>query len=236
MKLASVRGFFATALFLSCSLSATHAATLTILATAAENVADINFDSNGPVIPDGLGDETALPNFPFIGAGINLSGASGHNGAARFQLEFSLAGVMSPITSAFLVLDSEPSANNTLETTFFHVTTDEEGVVTSDDFQSAAVTTGIVQSVIFPAATYQYDMTSFVQQDLLAGNAYSSYQGRVNEAAGDTFLRGMEFYSAAPANGDLRPRLIIETSEIPEPSTALLLLAGLTLFAVKRHA
>lgn len=235
MKFTKVTSYFVFAL---CLLNpAIHAATITIAASAAKNVSDYEFDPvTNTVLYDGLGDEVATDPYPRLGAGIFLSGASGQNGTARFQMEFSLASVSLPIVSAFLVLNSDPSSNNTLDTTFFHVITDEDGVITADDFQSSAVSTGIVQSAVLAPAQYSYDVTTFVRNDLLAGFLFTSYQGRVDENAGIDFLRGLEYASNAAAS-DLRPQLIIETAEIPEPATSWLLCLGAGLaLAARRFA
>ncbi len=149
-------------------------------------------------------------------------------------MEFSLAGVSGSILSAFLVLNSDPSPNNTLETTFFHVTEDEDGVITANDFQSAAASTGIVQTAVLVPAEYSYDVTSFVTQDRIAGFSYSSYQGRVDEAADVVFRRGLEYLSNAPTSGMMSPRLVIETAPVPEPSSVLLFAGGITLLLAGR--
>jgi hypothetical protein len=226
VKLTKVTSYSALVVCLFSLNPAIHAATITIAASGAKNVSDYEFDPvTGTILYDGLGDEVATDPYPRLGAGIFLAGASGQNGTARFQMEFSLAGVSLPIVSAFLVLNSDPSPNNTLDTTFFHVTTDEDGVITADDFQSAAASTGIVQSAVLAPAEYSYDVTTFVRNDLMAGFLFTSYQGRVDEGAGIAFLRGLEYASNAVA-ADLRPRLLIETAEIPEPGTSLLLCLG----------
>lgn len=235
MKLTKVTLYIALTACLFSLSPAIYAATITVAASGAKNVSDYEFDPvTGTILYDGLGDEVATDPYPWLGAGIFLAGASGQNGTARFQMEFSLAGVSLPIVSAFLVLNSDPSPNNTLDTTFFHVTTDEDGVITADDFQSAAVSTGIVQSAVQAPAEYSYDVTTFVRNDLMAGFLFTSYQGRVDENAGIAFLRGLEYASNAAA-ADLRPRLVIETAEIPEPGTSLLLCLGAGLaFAGRR--
>jgi hypothetical protein len=226
------------------SVPSLWSATVTIFATDARNVSDYEqvFDNGGVVIvTDGLGDERSLPAYPWLGAGINMSGASGQNGTARFQAEFNLAAIMGqPVTSAFLVLNSDQAPNQTLDTVFYHVTTDEEGNVTVDDFQSAAAATGIVQPPVGADATHMYDVTAYVQQDLLAGFGFSSYQGRVDEAADVVFRRGVEYFSLAldPAVNDnpaMRPRLVVTYSEIPEPGTALLVCCGAAIVAGVRR-
>jgi hypothetical protein len=222
---------------LSCLVPLAQAATVTIIATAAKNVSDYAEISNGSggfnIVKDGLGDQVATNAYPWLSAGINLSGASGQNGTARFQMEFSLAGLTSPIMTAFLVLNSDPSPNNTLPTTFYHVTNDEDGVINASDFQSPAVSTGIVQNPVALPATHSYDVTSFVQQDLTNGFNYSSFQGRVSDENADTAFRlALEYFSMAldvSANNDpaLRPRLVVTTAEIPEPATFVIMGSGL---------
>ncbi len=215
---------------------------VTIFASDARNVSDFEqvFNPDGSVstILDGDGDQRSLPTYPWLGAGIFLSGASGQNGTARFQMEFSLAGITAPIASAFLVLNSDFESNQTLNTELFHVTTDEEGDVSVNDFQSAAVATGIVQPPVLANQTHMYDVTSFVQLDLLAGFSYTSFQGRVDEEADTVFRRGVEFFSLAldPAINDdpaLRPRLVVTV--VPEPATILMFSAGIALLLVARH-
>jgi hypothetical protein len=194
-------------------------------------VSDIQevFTDGGVVkVTDGLGDERATDPYPLLGAGIFLSGASGQNGTARFQAEFSLASLVGQtVSSAFLVLNSEFAANQTLDTFFFHVTSDEEGNVTTNDFQSPVEPTGLVQPPVLANGTHMYDVTSFLKADLLAGFAFTSYQGRVNELADTKFRRGVEFFSMAlePTVNDnpaLRPRLVVEFAAVPEPSSVLL--------------
>jgi hypothetical protein len=222
-----------------------HAATITIIASDARNVSDYEqvFDDDiVTIITDGDGDQRSLPAYPWLGAGIFLTGASGQNGTARFQAEFSLAAIGGlPISSAFLVLNTDFDTNQTLNTSFYHVTTDEEGDVTVDDFQSDVAATGIVQPPVAADATHMYDVTAFVQQDVLAGLAFTSYQGRVNEAADTVFRRGVEYFSLAldPAVNDnpaLRPRLVVTYSQVPEPSAMLLVASGaLALVAGRRR-
>jgi len=218
------------------------ASAITIFATDARNVSDyelvFNPDGSVTIITDGDGDQRSLPTYPWLGAGIFLSGASGQNGTARFQMEFSLAGITTPIASAFLVLNSDFAANQTLDTEFFRVTTDEEGDVSVNDFQSAAVATGIVQAPVLADQTHMYDVTSFVQSDLLAGFSYTSFQGRVDESADTVFRRGVEFFSLAldPAGNEdpaLRPRLVVEF--VPEPATIGMFGAGLAVLVGLRH-
>jgi hypothetical protein len=225
------------------SLSAVpHVSATTIFASDARNVSDFeqvfNPDGTVSIITDGDGDQRSLPNYPWLGAGIFLSGASGQNGTARFQMEFSLAGITAPIASAFLVLNSDFETNQTLDTEFFHVTTDEEGDVSVNDFQSAAVATGIVQPPVLANQTHMYDVTSFVQLDVMAGFSYTSFQGRVDEDADTVFRRGVEFFSLAldPAINDdpaLRPRLVVNF--VPEPKTMWMFGAGLAALLALRH-
>lgn len=239
--------FILTTAMLACALPQMFAATVTVIATAARNVSDYSEVSDGEggfiIVKDGLGDQVATSPYPWLSAGINMSGASGQNGTARFQLEFSLAGITSPITSAFLVLNSDPEPNQTLPTSFFHVTGDEDGVITASDFQSPAVVTGIVQNPVAAPATHSYDVTAFVMQDLTNGFDYSSFQGRVSDEAADTvFRQGIEYFSLAldvAANNDpaLRPRLVIEYADtvVPEPATIVFLASGLFGLAVLRR-
>lgn len=220
------------ALLAACTLSLTPAATISIVATDARNVSDYHEEpDNGGfvIITDGDGDQVATDPYPLLGAGIHLSGASGQNGTARFQMEFSLGSLSGfVVTNAMLILHSEFAPNQTLDTFFYHVTTDEEGNITANDFQSAAVDTGIVQSPVMANAVHSYDVTTFVQQDLLAGFAFTSFQGRVDETASMSFARGVEFYSLAAMNDPaLYPRLEVTYQPIPEPATTLLVCSGL---------
>lgn len=219
-----------------------EASAITIFASDARNVSDfeevLNPDGTVSVITDGDGDQRSLPVYPWLGAGIFLSGASGQNGTARFQMEFSLASITEPIFSAFLVLNSDFETNQTLNTEFFHVTTNEEGDVSVNDFQSAAIATGIIQAPVAANQTHMYDVTSFVQSDVLAGFSYTSFQGRVDETADTVFRRGVEFFSLAldPAINDdpaLRPRLVVTV--VPEPTTIWMLGAGLAVLLTARH-
>ena len=221
---------------LICLLSTSQASALTIFATAARNVSDCGFGIG--CVFDGMGDQVSLANYPWLGAGIFLSGASGQNGTARFQMEFDLTGVSQPIATAFLVLNSDFETNQTLDTEFFHVTADEDGVITANDFQSAVEPTGIVQPPILANETHMYDVTSFVVQDVLAGFTYTSYQGRVDEDADTKFRRGVEYFSLSldPAINDdpaLHPRLVI--TFVPEPSSMLMLGGAIALLALRRR-
>lgn len=235
--------FFLQTVLLACVLPVSQAATVTIFASDARNISDFEEVFNGGsvvVVTDGDGDQRSLPVYPWLGAGIHLSGASGQNGTARFQLEFSLGSILGPVSSAFLVLNSDYKSNQTLDTFFSHVVTDEEGNVTVDDFQSSVEGTGIVQPPVLADTTHMYDVTSFVQKDLLTGFAFTSYQGRVDEGAANAFRRGVEYFSLAlepSANDDpmLRPRLVVTYAEIPEPGTTLLLGGGLVFLAAVRR-
>ena len=85
-------------------------------------------------------------------------------------------------------------------------------------------------------------MTSFVQQDVVNGFSYSSFQGRVSDENADTVFRlGIQYFSLAldPAVNDdpsLRPRLVVTYSQVPEPSTFVVLASGLlALMALARR-
>src|SRR4029079_1710757 len=89
---------------LACIMPVSWAGTITIFASDARNVSDYEetFPGGGGIviITDGDGDQRSLPFYPWLGAGINLSGAMGQNGTARFQAEFSLPLLPGAVTSA----------------------------------------------------------------------------------------------------------------------------------------
>ena len=232
----AVKSLLTCSALLMCSASTIWSATIEIPATVAANISDYHEISNGMggfiIVQDGDGDQFSTAPYPYLAAGTNLSGASGQNGTARFQMEFdlsSLAGMN--ISSARLVLRSRanpPSQDQ--RTFFFHVTTDEDGVTTTSDFESPAVYTGLFQDPVAVDSVHEFDVTTFVLADLLAGNAFTSFQGRSDEVVTGVFDMTMEYYRTVPNGLPLGPMLVVETAAVPEPATFAL--AGFALAAV----
>ena len=221
----ALKTFLRASAFVLCAITG-WSATINIAASTAANISDYHEEDNGSggfiIVQDGDGDQFSTAFYPYLAAGMNLSGASGQNGTARFQIEFdisSLAGMN--VTSAKLVMRT--NANLMYQDTrafFYHVTGDEDGVTTVTDFQSPAVYTGLFQDPIAADAVLEYDVTSFVLADVLGAKMFSSFQGRSSEdPLVEDFRQTLEFLRSTPADPNVGPVLVVEAAPIPEPGT-----------------
>lgn len=206
------------ALFNSRPLSATL---ITIEAAMAGSVADRN--------GDGVGDnhsELPGPSPGLISAAVDASGGPGSNGTLRMHFEWDLSSLPDnwSITGAEIRLYTQRGTVDSLNTSFYHLTEDQDGLLTNSDFQSLATPLPVVMPVVSGFGVFSFDVTSLLQQDFADGNSYFSIQGRVDESlSGQGFRRGLQVYSTA--NSALQsPELVVNA--IPEPTTFALLSAA----------
>lgn len=193
-------------------------------AEIAGNVADA--DGNG------LGDNhNALPGPApvLMAAAVDASGGPGSNGKLRMQIEWDMSGLRSlatSLTSAEVLLHTNKGTVDSLDTTFFVGTTDQDGLLTDGDFQAPATAiSGVTMPV--PAGppgtegTFSFDVLDEVR--VAARNesiAFFSIQGRVDEGlAGGGFARGLQVYTTASGNlsSFLEPQLALATPGVTAP-------------------
>ena len=189
----------------------------TILQTAAiaGNVADAD--------NDGLGDNAnALPGATpiFMSAGVNQSGGAGSNGTVRMQFEWDLSnisGSLASVQSAQVLLPTHRGTIDSLDTSFYWVSTSADGNLTNSDFESPARSiAGVVMPV--PAdmpAGADGTFTFSVLDQLRASSSFSFFaiQGRVDERSA-TSGRGLEVRTTASGNvtSNAVPTLALTTS------------------------
>jgi hypothetical protein len=205
---------FVAAFFAAIGLgSAAFGAAKTTMATIGGNVAD----SNG----DGLGDNHSVLPGPvpqLISAGLNMSGDPGSNGTLRMQFEWDLFEVQGipAIISATVVVHTFEGSIDSLDTFFFHGTTDQDGALTDTDFEAPAdEIPGVVMPVTPGQGEFSFDVTDLVTGDLAAGFNFFSVQGRVDEEIAD-WARGLQVYSTSTlVPPDLIAELIVTYVEPP---------------------
>lgn len=135
---------------------------------------------------------------------------TGIQGVARIQIEWDVSTVPSVaegIENAAVTLSTQKGTVDSLDTSFFAGTAEQDGVLAASDFQApSAPIAGAVMPV--PAGSQPGDEGTFVfnvTQELKAARAQGrnvfSIQGRVNEAlAGQGFKRGLQVRSTATGN------------------------------------
>lgn len=179
-------------------------------ATIAGNVADAD--------GDGMGDNhNPLPGSSpvLINAAVDSSGGPGSNGVMRMQFEWDLVGarMVERIQSATVRLHTDKGPVDSLDTTFYHVKDDQDGLLNDDDFEALTEPIpGVAMPVVAGQNIFAFDVTDFLRGDLDGGNSYFSIQGRVDESlAGSGNKRGLRVYSTATSNLDeLHPQLVID--------------------------
>jgi hypothetical protein len=196
-----------------------------ILASMAWNVADSDGDGFGDNISDG-----PTSNIPVLmSAGVDLSGGAGVNGTVRLQFEWGLSALLGlgSIKSAKIILNTSVGSVDSLDTFFYHGTSDQDGMLSNSDFEApASQIAGVVMPVVGGPGTdgmFMFDVTDLLRADVLGGNDFFSVQGRVDESA-EGPARGLQVRTNSTSNADLRPRLLVD---VPEPATLAVFGLGL---------
>lgn len=193
-------------------------------AEIAGNVAD----STG----DGLGDNhNDLPgSVPvFMSAGVDQVGGDGSSGTVRMHIEWDVsdfAGLAGQLESAEVVLHTHRGTIDSLDTFFWSVGADGDGLLTDSDFEaSAEQIPGVAMPVpsttelpIGADGTFSFSVLGALTTALDAGFDYFSIQGRVDEGLAGP-ARGLEVRTSAAGNlsGFLEPQLSLATPGVTPP-------------------
>ena len=152
----------------------------------------------------------------------------GVKGIARIEIEWNISSFTSSFQStgalpsrATVNLTTEKGTVDSLNTSFFVGTADEDGLLTVGDFQNPAVpVSGAVMPV--PAVptgtegTFSFVVTSQLHEAIKDGFSHLTIQGRVDESlSGGGFERGLQIHSTADGNlpASKEPQLIVESGE-----------------------
>jgi hypothetical protein len=190
-------------------------------AEVAGNVADAT--------GDGLGDNhNALPGSTpgLMAAAVDASGGPGSNGVVRMQIEWNITGfrgTVDSLTSARVLLHTNKGTVDSLDTTFFVGTGNQDAALTDSDFEApASPLPGVVMPVpTGPSGTdgtFNFDVLAALREAV--GNDQLdvfSIQGRVDEGlAGGGFERGLQVYTTATGNlpDGFEPQLELTTGTV----------------------
>jgi len=199
-----------------------HAAIL-LPAAVAGNVADAT--------GDGLGDnQNDLPGSTplFMSAGVGSTGDGGSQGTKRIHIEFDIAGFaggVGNLTSAHVVLPTHRGTIDSLDTKFFAIGSDGDGVLTLNDFESEGESMrGVVMSVppvselpVGSDGFFTFDVMGELKAAVASGHDHLVIQGRVDESL--TSGRGLEVRTTATGNLDAFnvPSLELTTPGVTAP-------------------
>jgi Big-like domain-containing protein len=193
-------------------------------ADVAGNVADSNADAAGD-------NHNALPgSVPLLmSAGVSQSGGAGSNGTVRMQIEFDLSSagpLSSSLQTATVHLHTHRGTVDSLDTKFFALAADNDGLLTDSDFAGTGelVTTMPVPSLsampIGSDSTFSFDVIGELRAAIAAGHSILAIQGRVDESLAGP-ARGLEVYTSADGNDTsfLVPELQLTTPGVLAPRT-----------------
>jgi len=174
-------------------------------AAIAGNVADAG--------GDGLGDNhNALPGPGpgLISAGVDQAGGPGSNGAVRIHVEWdvsALAGIQDDLVGATVQVTTNRGTVDSLDTFFWSVSEEGDGVLEDADFERSAETLAgavmvvppLVDQAVGEDGSYSFDVLAELVAALDAGRGYFTVQGRVDEDLTGP-ARGLQVYSTADGN------------------------------------
>ncbi|HKR67138.1 MAG TPA: Ig-like domain-containing protein [Thermoanaerobaculia bacterium] len=203
-----------------------HAAFLQT-ADVAGNVADAN--------GDGIGDNhNALPgSVPvFMSAGVGQAGGAGSNGTARMQIEFDISFLTSSsnLQTATVSLDTHRGTVDSLDTRFFALLGDNDGLLTDSDFADAGEAVAVMpvpSTTAMPIGsdgTFSFDVLGELRNAIDAGHHFFVVQGRVDESLSGS-ARGLEVFTTASGNVSTNrtPELQLTTPGVTAPRVYTLL-------------
>lgn len=183
-------------------------------ATISASVAGSAADADG----DGLGDNHSdlLPATPgLVSAGVDASGGGGSGGTMRPHIEWNITSLPGFVAGAEVLLHTWHGSVDRLDTYFFAVQADRNGILENSDFESPAVQ---IPGVVMPvtgkpgdAGTFTFDVTDYVNDAVANGYDFFSVQARVDEdLAGGGFKRGLQIRTTCNCNEFAEhPKLII---------------------------
>jgi hypothetical protein len=193
-------------------------------AEIAGNVADA--DDNG------FGDNhNALPgSVPgLMSAGVDLSGGAGSNGTVRMHVEWDIStfgGLAGVLESADVILSTHRGTIDSLDTFFWWVGEDGDGLLTDSDFEAAAEPIpGAVMPVppttempIGADGSFSFSVLAELEAAIDQGLDYFTIQGRVDESLTGP-ARGLEVRTSALGNlsSFLEPQLSLATPGLTPP-------------------
>ena len=187
----------------------------------AGNVADANNDTIGD-------NHNALPGpVPvFMSAGVGGSGGAGSNGTSRMQIEFDISSIGSSagLQSATVHLDTHRGTIDSLDTRFFALFGDNDGLLTDSDFAGAGEAVAVMpvpSTMVMPIGTdgtFAFDVLGELSQAIDAGHSFFVIQGRVDESLSGP-ARGLEVFTTADGNVSTNrtPELQITTPGVTAP-------------------
>ncbi len=180
------------------------------LATVAGNVADTTGDGLGDNHNDLPG---AVPSL--VSAGVDQTGGPGSNGIVRIQSEWDITELSTEAITAFVTFFTQKGSIDSLDTSFFVGTDDQDGLLTDSDFAAPAMgLPGVLMPVPDGAPTgigsFTFDVTSSLNAAVAQGFSFFSIQGRVDERlAGGGPQRGLQVRSTATSNLGSTPTLSV---------------------------
>jgi hypothetical protein len=191
-------------------------------AQVAGNVADAN--------GDGIGDNhNAFPGpVPVLmSAGAGQSGGAGSNGTVRVQIEFDLSSIgslTSQLQTASVHLHTHRGTIDSLDTKFFALSGDNDGLLTDSDFAGTGEVVAVMPVPSTNAlpigsdSTFAFDVLGELRNAIAAGHHSLAIQGRVDESLAGP-ARGLEVYTSADSNvsGFLTPELQLTTPGLTAP-------------------
>jgi len=153
---------------------------------------------------------------------------TGIQGVARIQIEWDVSTLPGPegIESAEVTLTTQKGTVDSLDTSFFAGTAEQDGVLAVSDFQAP---TAPIPGAVLPVpagsqtgdeGTFVFNVTQQLKAARAQGRNFFSIQGRVNETlAGQGFQRGLQVRSTATGNlsTDKEPKLDVVTTPTEFP-------------------
>jgi hypothetical protein len=150
---------------------------------------------------------------------------TGIQGVARIQIEWNIGTLPSAegIESAEVMLSTQKGTVDSLDTSFFAGTAEQDGVLSVSDFQAPA---DPISGVLMPVpagsqtgdeGTFVFNVTRQLKAARAQGRSFFSVQGRVNETlAGGGFKRGLQVRSTATGNLSTgkEPKLEVVTTPV----------------------
>lgn len=171
-------------------------------------------DEDGDGIPEAVGVGFGHPDPPQYGTTI----VQKSNYERRAVEEFDLAGFTAFQSAVLTFTFYNSNSTPTTIATFFGA---GDGLIALSDFSGASMDLGSRTIPGNQAPTISYDVTAILNSLLVDGGTYASFRQQISSATG-----GSAVYD---------PQLIVTAAAVPEPSTALLCVTGISLFFLSRR-
>lgn len=193
-------------------------------AEIAGNVADAD--------DDGFGDNhNALPGSSpgLMSAGVDQAGGAGSNGTVQMHVEWDVSGfggLAGQLESAEVILHTNRGTVDSLDTFFWVVGVDGDGMLSDSDYEAAAEQIpGVVMPVppgmaIGADGSFSFSVLGPLTAALQSGFDFFSIQGRVDEGLTGP-ARGLQVRTTAAGNlaNFLEPQLALATPGVTAPLT-----------------